>query len=688
VFEDHLPERVCLPDHPIRVGSKVAYRADAAGPNFVVTAVNKAKATVSQTRHADGGSLNDDELSAAEPLAVAVSDLVVVAEFGDPIYPGMRVLGSVERGDDKPHHVVIKGDNHHVLEAMQFTHAGRVDVIYIDPPYNTGARDWKYDNDYVDENDGYRHSKWLAFMHRRLLLAKELLKPTGVLIVTIDEHEVHHLGVLLEQMFPNHRRPMVTILMNSAGNTQSGFYRVEEHAFFCFPPGVGPVQTDDDMLAPEDRKPRSLWGTHIRSGGVDDRPSKRPNMVYPIAIDPETGRFAGCGRSLEDRLDARELGDIATRAGLDAWLPDPDETLNGHPVLWPFSKDGDALGRWRNDARTFTRLVDEGFVRIRSNPNAPGTNTWSVSYVTEGNRAKVADGVIPVLGRDERDGSLLLGSDRRPVIAKTVWKRRLHDATNWGSPILRAFIGSNPFTYPKSPYAVRDALSTVVANNPDALIVDFFAGSGTTLQATAMLNVADGGRRQCILVTNNEVGNAEANDLRSHGHRPGDPAWESRGIYELVTRPRCEAVLTGLRRDGQVVEGAYEDGTAYSEGFPENVLFTELTFEDPNRVELDLSFEAVAPLLWLRAGAVGPVIAKHGDEDQPHAITEHYGVLFDSDGWRSFVAELPETVRTVFIVTDSAATFSQVCAELPTGVDAVRLYENYLTTFRYGGQST
>ena len=220
------------------------------------------------------------------------------------------------------------------------------------------------------------------------------------------------------------------------------------------------------------------------------------------------------------------------------------------------------------------RLVDEGFVRIRRNEHAPGTNRWSISYVTEGNRKKVADGVIPVLGKDDRDGSLLLGSERRPVIPKSVWKRRLHDATNWGSPILRAFVGPNPFNYPKSPYAVRDALATVVANRPNAVILDFFAGTGTTLQATCMLNAADGGRRQAILVTNNEVGATDAARLAASGHSIGDDEWEARGIFNLVTRPRCYAVITGEKLDGTPVEGEYEDGTPSTRGSPRTLRFS------------------------------------------------------------------------------------------------------------------
>jgi adenine-specific DNA-methyltransferase len=108
-----------------------------------------------------------------------------------------------QRPADAPWHTLIEADNYHALQLLDYLYAGQVDCIYIDPPYNTGARDWKYNNDYVDGNDGWRHSKWLAFMEKRLKLAKRLLKPdTGVLIVTIDEHEVHHLGMLLEREFP------------------------------------------------------------------------------------------------------------------------------------------------------------------------------------------------------------------------------------------------------------------------------------------------------------------------------------------------------------------------------------------------------------------------------------------------------------------------------------------------------
>lgn len=665
VFEQHIPETVAVLGLPVRRGNRVRLRNQIdTGPDFTVIKATKKALTLAS----DGTTLD------VEP-----GDVAVVKRFGEAIYPTLTPVGEVRRSDG-PAHTVINGENYHALQTLLYLYEGQVDCIYIDPPYNTGARDWKYNNRFVDDNDSWRHSKWLSFMEKRLVLAKRLLKDTGVLVVTIDEHEVHHLGMLIERLFPECRRPMVTIVMNSAGNTQSGFYRVEEYALFCFPPGTRPALIGDDLLADESKKPRSLWGTHIRSGGINDRPSKRPNLVYPIGIDRASGRFVGCGRSLEDRLLAGELGDM-TRAGLDEWRPDPDETYEGHPVLWPHSKDG-SIGTWRNDAVKFAELVADGFVRIRPNPAAPGSNEWSVSYVTEGNRKKVADGVIPILGRDERDGALILGDDRRPVIPKTVWKRRLHDATNWGSPVLRSFVGANNFSYPKSPYAVRDTLATIVGDKPSALVLDFFAGSGTTLQATCMLNAQDGGTRRAILVTNNEVGEQQAQSLIDAGHYPGDPEWEACGIFEAVAKPRCSAVVSGLRQDDTPVEGEYADGTPYAEGFAESVEFYNLDYLDPDSVRLGDQLNAIIPMLRLAAGAFGAT--PHADDDAwliPEASA--WAVLIDDARFGKFKAALdkhPELTH-IWLVTTSEEAFARMRAQLPPGPRVSMLYRDYLRNF-------
>ena len=266
VFESHLPERVQLPEHPIRVGVKVAYRDNPDSPAFEVQAITGQVVTLRKVRNSDGSLLSAAHAAEVTDETSQIPNLVVVADFGEPVFPGLRHRGSLERGGNKPAHVVIKGENHHVLEALQFTHAGKVDCVYIDPPYNSGARDWKYDNNYVDETDAYRHSKWLAFMQRRLLLAKQLLNPDdSVLIVAIDEKEYLRLGLLLEQLFPGCTIQMTTIVINPKGTARyNEFSRVEEYAFFVFIGGAKLQSSGSDMLTGRDYTSE----THVRWRGL------------------------------------------------------------------------------------------------------------------------------------------------------------------------------------------------------------------------------------------------------------------------------------------------------------------------------------------------------------------------------------------------------------------------------------
>ena len=191
-FERHIPETVELPDRPVRRGDKVRFLPKRGEkPSSVDCRLWR----VGRIRQTDEGRVADlflqqDPEAGQETVSRAVDDLVVVAEFRDPIYPGLVSTGKAERGGDRPVHTVINAENFHALQLLLYTHEGKVDAIYIDPPYNSGARDWKYNNDYVDSDDAYRHSKWLAMMERRLQLAKRLLnQENSVLIVTIDEKE-------------------------------------------------------------------------------------------------------------------------------------------------------------------------------------------------------------------------------------------------------------------------------------------------------------------------------------------------------------------------------------------------------------------------------------------------------------------------------------------------------------------
>src|SRR5450759_1485612 len=204
VFEEHLPETVRLPRLPVKRGELVALKREAGNQLWRVKTIHKNIATC--------------DTATSEAKEFPGADLAVVRSVGDAIYPALVPVDRVERGGpDKPWHLLINADNFHALQLLLYSYEGKVDVIYIDPPYNTGARDWKYNNDYVDKNDAFRHSKWLSMMKKRLLLAKRLLKPSGVFVVTIDEHEVHYLGALLEDHLPEYARQMVTIIINEKG---------------------------------------------------------------------------------------------------------------------------------------------------------------------------------------------------------------------------------------------------------------------------------------------------------------------------------------------------------------------------------------------------------------------------------------------------------------------------------------
>ena len=234
VFEEHLPETVRLPNLPVKGGELVAKKRETGNELWRVKLIRKGIAILER---AVQGNPPPSETGVEVPIA----ELVVVRNFGDPIYPALVPTDRVASGGpDKPWHMLVNADNFHALQLLLYAYEGKVDVIYIDPPYNSGARDWKYNNNYVDKTDSFRHSKWLSMMKKRLNLAKRLLSKDGVLIITIDENELHHLGILLETLFPNSLRHMVTIVVNPKGAGKKNFARTEEHALFCVPNTVQP----------------------------------------------------------------------------------------------------------------------------------------------------------------------------------------------------------------------------------------------------------------------------------------------------------------------------------------------------------------------------------------------------------------------------------------------------------------
>jgi adenine-specific DNA-methyltransferase len=249
--------------------------------------------------------------------------------------------------------------------------------------------------------------------------------------------------------------------------------------------------------------------------------------------------------------------------------------------------------------------------------------------------------------------------------------------------MVRTLLPGRHFPYPKSLYAVEDSLRFAVGNKRDAVIVDFFAGSGTTAHAVMRLNRQDSGARRVLLVTNNEVSAEEQTRLRAGGFRPGDAEWEMHGVCEYITNPRIRSAITGITPDGDPVDGDYKftDEFPMSEGFEENVEFFTLTYESPLRVSSNREFERIAPLLWLRAGSRGRRIE---DISSGWDVAETYGVLADLDSTDQFVdavVERRDEIVMAFIVTDEDRLFESVARALPEHVEPVRLYEAYMRNF-------
>lgn len=557
VFEEHMPECTPLYDVPVKRGSTVAKKDGNISDIYTVQLIKGQNAICIKK-------------SSDMVEEIPIEELISVAEFGEPIYPYLKPLDQVCNAPENDlWHTLIEADNYHALQLLEYLYAGQVDCIYIDPPYNTGAKDWKYNNDYVDSNDQYRHSKWLSFMEKRLKLAKQLLNPkNSALIVTIDEKEYLHLGCLLEQMFPEARIQMISSVINPAGAGKGNklFARTDEYIFM--------VQLGESVVSPESREVENvpvIWDTLRRSSlanarGRHGKGACGPNQFYPIYVENSTGRIKAIGKPIAEDVDRMTVPQI-----------------EGCTAVFPVRPDGTEMN-WGVSAEKAKEIWSRGYLRAgKYTPNAP--QQYVISYVTGGNIKDIEAGVA-VIERYNEDGSVIAyypkGRDKMPT---TNWNRPLHDAQRYGTNIISPMIGGR-FNYPKSLYAVKDCINFFVADKKDALIVDFFAGSGTTMHAVNLLNSEDGGRRRCICITNNEVSDVEAKKLQAEGYRPGDNEWLELGIARYVTWPRIKCSITGQDVDGKTLKGNYENGRSLSEGFKENAIFFKLGFLDKTSVAL------------------------------------------------------------------------------------------------------
>jgi adenine-specific DNA-methyltransferase len=626
-FERHTPEVVELPGRKVRKGDKVHVLPER-GKNPTLEN-GRLWRVVSIDRAAGLAVLEDSAMEPVETAEVALNELVVAAEFRDPIYPGLVSTGRVARGGDKPFHTVINAENYHALQTLLFTHRGQVDCIYIDPPYNTGNEGWIYNDKYVAGDDHYKHSKWLAFMERRLLLARELLKPTGVIIVAIGDEEHHRLRMLMDQVFesPN----FISDVVWQGGRKNDSRY-VSNGADYM-------------LIYARDEPAMNAAGIRwtVRKQGVD----------------------SALAAASEAWLDSQEDANKATRL-FRAWLRTNRAVLSDGVSRYNAI---DSKGRvfFAGDLSSPNPRPNLMYDVLHPKTHQPvrrPANGWSLSR--ESMDRMLADDRI-VFGPDHTTGAYQKRflAELTDETAASVFERDRRAAT--GS--LKKLLGESRFPNSKDVDVLRRWVG--LAMPADGVVVDFFGGSGSTADAVMRLNEDDGGARRCILVTNNEAAAADAKRLRKAGHRPGDPEWESKGVFEHVTKPRIETVATGTR----------PDGSTYSEGLDQNVEFFTLTYEAPLAVSSNREFAKVAPLLWMRAGSSGRRI---DDLSAGWDVADTYGVLADLDQTEKFlkaVAEQGENVAMVFVVTDEDRLFQSVVRELPDHVAPVRLYEAYLRNF-------
>ena len=342
---------------------------------------------------------------------------------------------------DKPTHILIEGDNFHALSVLAYTHEKAIDVIYLDPPYNTGAKDWKYNNDFVDINDAYRHSKWLSMMSNRLKVAKRLLKRDGVLICAIDENERDRLGLLLEEMFKDHELHCITIVHNPRGIQGNNFSYTHEYAYFLFRRGLKVIGT---------RKIRDneIDWRNLRDNGGESLRTDAKNCFYAVIVENE--KIVGFGDVLPKEIHPTKQ----------------TESTGSRHFVYPIDRKG-IERKWRYARQTVEEI--QHLLRPK----------------------EIKTGFEIEIGKD-------FGTVR------TVWQDSRYDANENGTKLVHDLVSESDFDFPKSVYNTYDCIASILYERKNAIVLDYFAGSGTTGHAVMMLNKEDDGQRQFILCTNNE----------------------------------------------------------------------------------------------------------------------------------------------------------------------------------------
>jgi adenine-specific DNA-methyltransferase len=489
---------------------------------------------------------------------------------------------------DKPVNLLIEGDNYHALSVLNYTHAGKVDVIYIDPPYNTGARDWKYNNDYVDINDAWRHSKWLSMMAHRLQLAKNLLKENGVFICAIDENEFYRLGLLLEDIFRGFEIHCITIVHNPRGVQGNNFSYTHEYAYFVFRKGL-------KVIGPRKIKIEDIDWRNLRDNGGESLRTDAKNCFYPIIVNKD--------------------GDIINFGNVLPSNEHPKSQTEKHGeefYIYPIDRKG-IERKWRYARQSIEEV--KHLLRARKTKNG---------YEIE-------------IGKD-------FG------IVRTVWQDSRYDANEYGTKLVHALVPNTHFDYPKSVWNTYDCIAPILYSRKNAIVLDFFAGSGTTAHALMILNKEDDGQRKFILCTNNE-----------------------NRIAEEVCYPRIKKVIEG-HKDYTDITGI----TANLKYFRTD--FVDAEPSDKNKIKLT---HQATEMLCVKEGTFEKVI--DNERFKIFKNSDHYtGIIWD----QTAIPEFKKAIKnikgkfSVYVFSLGDETFDEEFADIKQTVKLSPIPEAILRVYR------
>lgn len=384
---------------------------------------------------------------------------------------------------------LIEGDNLASLKLLEKTHKGKIDLIYIDPPYNTGNQDFIYDDTYLSATDGYQHSKWISFITERLKIAKKFLAQNGVIAISIGYQEVHNLMLMCQEIFYEKNVTCVTV-QTSGGKPNGGFNITYEFIVFITPNDFSPNASESAMN--EYASPY-----HGMNLATFDQ-VQRPGQAYPIFVDKD-GVFLGCGKSLAERVKAGEYN-----GELQDFIYDYSEAPEGAYAIWPVTRKGVPCV-WRLIPSRLAKDWEKGYIKIV--PQNPGKtkNLFTVQYLSDGVIKKIKSGELEThrLSEDSRIPTVNVDNYRTAgTTIQSIWTEKAFYTTNGGNEMADILGSKKAFSYPKPLALVSEVVQRISKEN--STILDFFAGSGTTGHAVMKLNDEDGGNRRFILCTNNE----------------------------------------------------------------------------------------------------------------------------------------------------------------------------------------